>query len=100
MSEKIKVTREAGHFELQFVKSSFTFRMVRYEGRDRPFFYCDTEGCNQSFPAGRIEHDTKKRVLIENGVGKWVEIPTYKFIFDENGGPCMNGEVLNDCPYC
>ena len=76
--------------------AGFTYRMYG----NGPYFDCDTEGCRESFPAGRIEHGTIQKRVIENGVGKWIEIPTYNFIYDENGAPCMNGEELNGCPFC
>jgi hypothetical protein len=48
----------------------------------------------QTYPAGRIEH--KWVDSYEENEGYW----TYDFIWDEKGGPCMNGEVIYHCPYC
>jgi hypothetical protein len=46
----------------------------------------------QTYPAGRIEH----RWVVNSDGGYW----TYDFFWDEKGGPCMNGEVIIQCPYC
>jgi len=50
----------------------------------------------ETYPPGRIEWSTRRTKV----VGGWVEIPIYDFIYDESGGPCMNGEVIEECQFC
>ena len=68
--------------------AGFTFRMYG----NGPYFDCDTEGCHQAFPAGKME--------VIDGWPLYDHPDQPKFIWDENGSPIMNGEVLNGCPYC